>query len=167
MAEPEFKRRSFLNDDIYDVLTRQHGEVKEMLESLSRSSAESAEDARKRQTMSRRLAAELVSHNRAESQTLYKRLLEFEDIRDQVEEHRREHDAVNTQLQGLLNVNVEDDAWPEKLLEIKNAVERHIEDEENRLFPEARKRLDHREAKEFVGKYTYLQDLRKNLMQPA
>ncbi|MGH8273282.1 MAG: hemerythrin domain-containing protein [Gammaproteobacteria bacterium] len=167
MAEPEFKRRSFLNDDIYEVLTRQHGEAKEMLDSLSRTSAESAEDVRKRQTTSHRLVAELISHNEAESLTLYKRLLEFEDIRNRVEEHRREHETVDTELQGLLNVNVEDDAWLEKLLEIKKAVERHIEDEENRLFPEARKLLDRGEAKAFVGKYTYLQDLRKNLMQPA
>lgn len=114
-----------------------------------------------------RLAVELISHNEAESRTLYKRLRRFEHLRGDVERHQREHERTNARLMSLVDGSGDDAEWLQKFTEARAGVEEHVADEEGRLFPRAKKLLDTREAKVLAEQFTYLQDLRKNLMQPA
>ncbi|MGH8162311.1 MAG: hemerythrin domain-containing protein [Gammaproteobacteria bacterium] len=151
-------------DTIYDVLKKEHDEAKEILEKLV---ATSTDDAKTRRDVGGKLIAELISHHEAESQTLYQRLMDFEDLRDHVEEHQDEHEEANKELRALLDVDVEEAAWLERLKEIKEAVEHHIEDEEERLFPEAREHLDESEAEELAGQFEEEQTRRKELLKVA
>ncbi|MGH8428315.1 MAG: hemerythrin domain-containing protein [Gammaproteobacteria bacterium] len=154
-----------MDKDIYEVLMEEHKEAKSLLEKLASSTAQ--QDAEMRREKGRKLALELITHDEAESATLYDRLMEFDDMRDHVAEHQSEHEEANDELRSLLDIDVEDSEWLDKLKEIKKAVEHHVEDEENKLFPEAKKHLSEDEAKKMARKFKQEQDRRKEQMQAA
>ncbi|MDN5864824.1 MAG: hemerythrin domain-containing protein [Gammaproteobacteria bacterium] len=156
-----------MSRDIYELLTRQHNETKKSFDRLFGALENHPEDARERRETGRKLVVGLITHNDAESQILYARLMKFEHLRGQVEEHRHEHEEANAKLMTLLESNAEDPEWLGKFREIRAAVEKHIEDEEANLFPQAKKVLGGRESRMLAEEFTYLQDLRRNLMQPA
>lgn len=166
-SEPEIKGKLNTSDDIFEILVGQHGEAQKMFARFSEISPDDCGDVRAPRKAGRKLAIEVVSRNEAESQTLYKRLMEFENLCNQVEDGRRRHKKMNAQVLWLLNVHAEDDEWWEEFRELGKAVEAHAADEESRLFPRAKKLLDGYETKRLAGEFTYLQDLRKNLMQPV
>lgn len=149
---------------IYEVLSKEHAEAKELLDQLASSSAN---DTRMRRVKGAQVAIELISHNEAESQALYQRLMDFEEMRDHVEEHQDEHEEANKELSSFLDMDVKDAGWLEKLKEIKQAIEHHIEDEEGKLFPEAQKHLDKAEAEELAERFDEEKFLRKELLKAA
>ena len=154
-----------MDKNIYEVLMEEHKEAKSLLEKLASSTAQ--QDAEMRREKGPELAIELITHHEAESATLYDRLMEFDDMRSHVAEHQSEHDEANDELRSLLDIDVEDSDWLDKLKEIKKAVEHHVEDEENKLFPEAKKHLNEDEAKKMAGKFKQEQERRKEQMQAA
>ena len=154
-----------MENDIYEILMEEHREAKSLLEKLASSSAR--QDAGMRREKGRKLAIELISHHESESATLYDRLMEFDGMRDHVEEHQSEHEEANEELRSLLEIDVEDSDWLEKLKKIKKAVEHHIEDEENELFPEAQKHLGPDEAQALGKKFKQEQERRKEKIQKA
>jgi hypothetical protein len=150
--------------EIYDILKEQHDEARKLLDQLAASSAD-ANGVKLRREEGTKVAIELITHHEAESRTLYQRLMDFNDIRDHVEEHQGEHEEANAALKELLDTDLEDETWLEQLKEIKGDVEHHIEDEEESLFPEARERLDQAEAEEIGEKFIEVQDERKQKLK--
>lgn len=149
---------------IYEVLSEEHEEARKILEELA---GTSENEGGKRRKLGSQVATALISHNEAESQTLYQRLLDFDELREQVEAHQDEHEEANEELRLLLDMDVEDSDWLDKLKEIKQAVEQHIEDEEEVLFPEAKRHLEVSEAEELAERFNEEQSRRKEGLKAA
>lgn len=140
MAEP----------DIFDTLIQEHREAADLLEKLAKTGSD---DRQARQNLLLELSTALVSHNVAETQTLYQSLARFNEMTDSVRKHQQEHNEVNEMLATLAGMEPDDEEWPSTLKTILEDVEHHVDDEENELFPQARKLLDPQEATDLQGRF--------------
>lgn len=134
--------------DVFKLLEKDHQEVKSIMEKL----ADSSESAVKtREKLFKQLATELALHAKAEETIVYPRLKEFEELQDLVEEGIEEHQEAEQLLTELSQMSKDDKQWVAKLKELKQAVEHHVQEEENEVFPQARDLLSEDEATE-LGK---------------
>lgn len=148
--------------DIFDTLIKEHREAADLLEKLEQTDSE---DHEARQILLVELTTALVSHNEAESRTLYESLARFNEMTDSVREHQQEHDEVNSMLATLVQMDTDDEQWPSKLKTIHENVERHVDDEENELFPQARKLLDEEEVNDLQDRFEQEKENAKSNMR--
>lgn len=147
---------------IFDTLIKEHREAADLLEKLEQTDSE---DHEARQSLLRELSTALVSHNEAESRTLYESLTRFNEMTDSVREHQQEHDEVNSMLAKLVQMDTDDEQWPSKLKTIHENVEHHVDDEENELFPQARKLLDKEEVNDLQDRFEQEKEKAKSNMR--
>lgn len=134
--------------DVFKLLEKDHEKVKGIFNKL----AETSDGAQKtRETLYKELAAELTVHAKVEELIVYPRLKEVEELQEQVEEAVDEHHEAETLLEELAGISKDDKQWLVKLAELQEAVEHHVQEEEQELFPQARDFLDDDELTE-LGK---------------
>lgn len=85
-------------------------------------------------------------HAKLEEALFYPRLEDEKAVSDLVEEAYEEHEAVEELLAEMASMSPQDEAWAEKLEELKQNVEHHVKEEEGELFPKAAKIIDKDEA---------------------
>ncbi|HYE64053.1 MAG TPA: hemerythrin domain-containing protein [Pyrinomonadaceae bacterium] len=85
-----------------------------------------------------RLKEALTLHTRMEEQIFYPALENHDATRDLISESYEEHRRVD----GLLNeLSAPGDQWENQLGELKESISHHVDEEENRLFPQAERIL--------------------------
>jgi len=62
-----------------------------------------------------------------------------------------EHDEVKELLEELDGADKEDESWSERLAELQDSVEHHVEEEETQLFPAAQRVLKKEKAEEIAS----------------
>lgn len=145
--------------DVFELLEKDHEKVSGLLTQLS----ESSDNAVKvREGIFKELATELALHAKAEETLVYPRLKEFDALRDIVEEGIDEHQEAEQLLEELADMPKNDANWGAKLKELKQAIEHHVREEENELFPEARELIEEDELTELAN--TVAQE-KKEMMQ--
>lgn len=87
------------------------------------------------------LKAALTLHTRMEEQIFYPALRSYDETRDMISESVEEHREVDELLAEMTAMSPEDDAFMDKLVELRDSVGHHVEDEETELFPRAEKVL--------------------------
>ena len=122
---------------IYDILQKEHRRQSALLEHLKKS-----RDARTRALLFEKLATDLGAHAEAESVTLYSVLRAYPETRAVTEQAEEEHDRIADLLQQLEAARENLATWEHKLDELRQAVEQHVESEEEEMFPEAQGILD-------------------------
>lgn len=85
-----------------------------------------------------KLKAALTLHTQLEESLLYPALENFDDTRDQVRESYREHKQVDELLAEMMKPA---DDWSDKLSDLKDDIEHHVDEEENEMFPKAERLL--------------------------
>jgi hemerythrin superfamily protein len=130
--------------DIFEMLKKDHREVKDLFESLLESDA-NGED---REELFQQLRQALELHSAIEEKYLYPALQEVEETRDMALESIEEHRIVKQLLEELEDLDPEDEQWNAKLKVLMENVEHHVEEEEKELFKKAQKVLSKDELKE-------------------
>jgi hemerythrin-like domain-containing protein len=87
------------------------------------------------------LKAALTLHTRIEEQVFYPALRGYDETRDMISESVEEHREVDELLAEMTAMSPEDDAFMDKLVELRDSVGHHVEEEETELFPKAEKVL--------------------------
>ncbi len=135
--------------EIYGTLKEEHDGVKEILEQL--------EEAKPGQRMKllEKLKGELVPHARGEEKTLYALLLkqDSEKAQELSNEAYEEHLAVDKLMKELEEGDASEDRWEGKFAVLKENLEHHIEEEEEEIFPLAKKLFSSEEAVEINTHY--------------
>lgn len=99
-----------------------------------------------------KLIAELDLHATIEETILYPAARQWiEDMEDDVLEAYEEHHVVKRTLRELESMRPEDEMFDAKVLVLGEAVEHHIEEEEENLLPQLKKALDREQLLE-LGK---------------
>lgn len=132
-----------MSTTIYDVLKKEHSEVSEILEKLSKTDES---DVAARTKLFGKLQQELEAHAEAEQNVFYPELEGHEETRDIALEGRQEHHVVKTLLSELERGKVDTETWTAKLTVLKENVEHHVEEEEDEMFKKAKKVLDEETA---------------------
>lgn len=134
--------------DVFKLLEQDHEKVKGLFKKL----ADTSDGAQKtRENLFKELATELTVHAKVEEAIVYPRLKEFDELSEQVAEGIDEHKEAEALLEELAGMETTDKEWSAKLKELQAAVEHHVKEEEQELFPEARDFIDKDEATE-LGK---------------
>jgi hemerythrin superfamily protein len=124
--------------DIFEELHSEHEKVSELIASL--------ESTGRDEMTVKTLQSELSSHAEAEEQVFYKRLEDEDETRDVVAEGYEEHVTIARLLTQLGGEGTGEDMFNSILLELKENVEHHVEEEEGTLFEKARPLLSEGEA---------------------
>jgi hemerythrin superfamily protein len=111
---------------IFEVLKEEHRLVADLLKALCK---EWNTDRRKMHLD--QLSHVIESHTRGEEREVYPVVTEAQG--DAVEDSLHDHEKIRSLL-SLLQSDTGTSDWSEKLAELKDAIEHHVDDEEGRLF---------------------------------
>ncbi len=129
--------------DIFEALHAEHESVDEQL-------AELVEGGRDDETFET-LRIDFIVHALAEEQVFYRRLETRDETAALVREGHREHRQVMRLLDDMSGSDEPEDTWRSHLQTLRDDVRRHIEGEEGRLFPPARRLIQRQEAERLAG----------------
>lgn len=113
---------------IYATLAKEHEEVTSLIEQ-----AISTKSSEERQRLLEKIRVELLSHTRAEEKTLYDALSEFEETETQTDESMSDHEQIEEMLREALSAP-DMKSQTEAIEVLREAIEYHIQEEENDLF---------------------------------
>jgi hemerythrin superfamily protein len=122
--------------EIFQLLKQDHSKAATLLKHLADTS-DNAKVTRKKNL--EELEKELEVHAQVEERLLYPSLREHEETKEEAEHGVEEHGEMRQALYELMKLEVDDPNWMDKLMELKETIEHHVEEEEEELFPKARK----------------------------
>ena len=133
--------------DAIELLKNDHVAIKHLLRKLEDTSEEAVKT---RKTLFAEIRRELLAHGAIEEEFLYPAIEEVaeEEMADEVKHSYEEHHVVDVLLDELSRLDVSDEAWAAKVHVMRENLEHHIKEEEEDLFPYARKALGDEELRE-------------------
>ena len=117
-----------------ELLKQDHQEAAGMMDELE--TADKGSMNATRDTF-RRLRDALTLHTQIEEQVFYPALEQHEETRDMIGEAHSEHDEVKQMLAEMSAMTPGNDEFMDKLTELRDSIEHHVEEEENEMFPKA------------------------------
>jgi hemerythrin superfamily protein len=132
---------------IYTVLKGEHSEVKALIVTIA--SMPDALDGGK-EALFAKLRRELLSHARAEHETVYTKAAERVP-RHMINDAEQEHEEIENLLNSLLISEVATDEWKIAFTALRERVEHHVHEEEEQVFPLMKAAFSDEEAKQ-LGK---------------
>ncbi|TCC44365.1 hemerythrin domain-containing protein, partial [Kribbella pittospori] len=125
------------DQDVIDVLTEDHREVRELTNQISTSS-----DADERRDLTDQLIAELVRHSVAEEMYVYPAMRDhLPDGVQAVEHDTKEHKELETLMKQLESADAGTTEFEDTLRQLQQVLVDHIQDEETEQFPQLRAHL--------------------------
>lgn len=142
-------RLTDLGPNAVDLLMRQHeefrGRIKEFRDLSSRPSKRKAD-------LVRELSVDLVKHSMIEEQIFYPAVRnEIDGLADKIDEDLEEHHVVDVLLAELDSMTPDDERFDAKVTVLIENTEHHLEEEEDELFPQVRKRMSDERLRELGG----------------
>jgi hemerythrin-like domain-containing protein len=125
--------------EFFEMIEKDHEEVKGIIEKIEESSSGAVKS---REKMFMQLKEELLPHMKAEEKTLYPALKEQKESRMQALEALEEHHVAELVFKELESMPKSEDTWMAKLKVFKELLEHHIEEEEDQVFKMAQETLE-------------------------
>jgi len=119
--------------DAFEMLKNDHAKVSSLFEQI-----EATTDTTARQGLFTQLKQELDVHTHIEETILYPALKQPAETREITEEAYEEHQEVKDLLAELAATPADSEEWSDMIVELKENVEHHVEEEEGEMFPTAR-----------------------------
>ncbi len=119
---------------ILDDIKRDHEEVNGLFEEMIDSSPQATG---RREEMAAKLTGMLTAHMQGEEEVFYPRLLELDDMHESALEALEEHQLAKMGLRELGQTPAGDERWKAKVVVLSEAIDHHIEEEEDELFDAA------------------------------
>ncbi|HJU17701.1 MAG TPA: hemerythrin domain-containing protein [Stellaceae bacterium] len=129
--------------DLYQMLIQDHREVDSLFEKIEKSGKGASKT---REQLFDKLRQELELHTQVEERIVYPDFKKHEGTREFIGEALEEHGEVKKMLQQLSKMEPGEAEWSTRIEELKQAVQHHVRDEEQKIFPAARKEIGKQEA---------------------
>lgn len=129
--------------DPFQFIIEDHERISALLEKLD-STTEEAE--KTRAELFPRVQDGLTIHAEMEESLLYPVLEKIDVTHELTMEAYEEHSVVKMLLEELSSLDQQSEEWSAKLTVLKENVEHHVEEEENEIFPNAKKALNKEEV---------------------
>lgn len=133
---------------IYRRLAEEHGEVSALMTRIASSS-----DSSSRRELFDKLRKELLAHSHAEQQEFYSVLENHSETRSIASHSVAEHGEIELLLERLTTSDPSTKAWSEEFERLKQTVDHHVEEEEGKLFPQAKDVLTKDQAREIEHRF--------------
>lgn len=131
-------------ETIYDILMKEHNLVADLLQQAMRDNS--------KDTLLK-IKAETDPHMAGEEKLFYPELEKKEELRELVSHAYEEHNEARSIMSELESMSESDKNLSSKIKELKESIEHHVEEEENKVFPEARKALSNDKAQQIAQQY--------------
>lgn len=125
--------------DAISLLKDDHKAMKKLMDDIDGTTERGIKT---REELLAKMKTELTIHERIEEEIFYPAMREHSEAKDIVLEAYEEHHAVDTLLDELESVPVDDETWAAKFTVIKENIEHHIEEEEGEMFEKAEQAFD-------------------------
>ncbi|MEH6758961.1 MAG: hemerythrin domain-containing protein [Parasphingorhabdus sp.] len=135
--------------DIFIRLKEDHDKHREMLERV----ADTSGDAKERREAFETLRIDVSAHANAEGQSLYAEMLGRPEMQDEGRHSVAEHKEIDDYFEELSDKDFDDTGWLTRFKTLKHRLEHHMEEEENDIFPVAKKGLSEEKASELLRKF--------------
>jgi hemerythrin-like domain-containing protein len=119
-----------------DILKRDHKEAMSMMEQLENSD-EGTAHMREHMEMFNRLRDALELHEKMEEQIFYPVLRGYDETRELIERSYEAHRELDEHLAAMTGLAPSNGDFRDRLTKLKKSVQRHVDDEENKVFPRA------------------------------
>jgi hemerythrin-like domain-containing protein len=130
--------------NVFDHLMQEHDQAKQVMERLK-------EKPQKR--MFEQLKQALEQHIGGEERVVYKAMDKFPELHTHVLESTEEHRVAKRLLGEIDKLEPKDEKWQAKFKVLKEAIEHHIQEEEETIFPEAQRLIEPQAAQDLDVKY--------------
>ena len=121
---------------ILDLLKRDHEKVAGLLAEI-----EGARSDEQRDQLFGQLVGAIEIHAQAEEDVFYATLDADDRLEAKLDDARQEHDEVDQMLEELDELGAAADEWIEKLRELRQLIQHHVDEEEGTVFERAREVL--------------------------
>lgn len=128
---------------LFKVLKNDHQEIAMLLNEANENLTKSNKDAALWLDLKRKLQA----HTRMEEMFFYPVIAKVDETRALTLAAYEDHNPIDQLLQEFDNIAVTDDLWIAKFMALKENIEHHIAEEEQKLFP----KVEHTLAKEKIA----------------
>lgn len=129
----------------FELLKTDHEKVSGIFERIE---ATDDADNGSRQALFAQVKSELEVHTHIEETIFYPALKQAAETREIVVEAISEHQEVKDLLAEITGLSTDSDEWSDKIADLKEAVEHHVEEEEGEMFDKARDVLSRQQIDE-------------------
>lgn len=134
---------------IYDAIKQDHDSHRQVLDKLDATSGDSPE----RKSLYATMKQELEAHTAAEEETFYATLLAKPAGQEQARHSVNEHKEAVDLLGELDETEFSSPGWLTRFRKLKDELEHHMDEEENEVFPKARKLINEATAENLGGEF--------------
>jgi iron-sulfur cluster repair protein YtfE (RIC family) len=124
--------------DLYQMLIQDHRAVDDLFEKIEKSGEGASKT---RQQLFDKLRQELELHTQLEEHIVYPDFKKHSGVKDFIGEALEEHGEVKKMLQQLGRMEPGAADWSARIKDLKEAVQHHVKEEEQEIFPAARKEI--------------------------
>lgn len=135
---------------IFSLLIKDHRRLSAVLERIEKTTERAGKT---RRALIAKARTEFEVHARAEESVLYEAVRDAKPTHASILEADEEHALVRMLFDELKRVSFDDERWLAKFKVLKESIEHHIEEEEDELFPKARKVLSPAEQRSLGEKF--------------
>ena len=145
--------------DLFELIKAAHRKVETIFSEM-----ENTHGSKKLDQYFNQLYKELNVHAQTEELTLYPAMRDHDDIKELVNEAEEEHTEVKVLLEQMKSLDATSSEFKEKISILKEAVQHHVQEEENEVFPKVRKSMSDEELKQLAKEFEETQSkLQKDL----
>ncbi|MBK6007815.1 hemerythrin domain-containing protein [Ramlibacter ginsenosidimutans] len=124
--------------DACELLDADHIAVKHLFVEYARQAMAAPEEARDRQALAQRICQELTVHAQIEEEIFYPALREAIAAPQLLDEAQAEHQQAKALIARIRGMRAPDPRMDDLVSQLANAVEHHVKEERDVLFPKAR-----------------------------
>jgi hemerythrin superfamily protein len=123
--------------DILSLIELDHRATEQLFDELEGTKAK-----KKTQELFNQIYKELTLHAKAEELVFYPAMMEYDETKQYVEEAEEEHNSVKILLEQMKALEPNDSEFENKMMNLKESVLHHVEEEESEIFDAVRERMD-------------------------
>jgi len=152
-----------LQNQLFEEIHEDHENLKDLLEKLMKTSDRAEKN---RANLFEKVKLGMVPHMKAEEKVFYPALVKHKKARQDALESLEEHHVAEMVLRELDRSAKADEKWKAKLMVFKEIVEHHIEEEEGKIFEDAKEAFDEEQLDEiFEGFQKHKHSLKDRLQK--
>jgi hemerythrin superfamily protein len=120
--------------DILDLIKKDHRKIETLFSAI-----ETTDDTQKLYECFNQLYEEINLHAEVEEQTFYPAILEYcENTEEVIDEAQNDHDEAKQLLEEIESLSPTSAEFKQKIRELKQVIQHHVQSEENQVFSSAR-----------------------------
>ena len=134
--------------NIINILKADHKEVAALLKKLLKSRTTHSKD-----SVFSQIYEALTIHAEFEEKTFYPAVKKNSETKNLVMESYVEHDLIKILLSDIKDMPANDKTWKAKVTVLEEIIKHHVKEEEQDLFPKAKRILDKEQLEDMAKKY--------------